>query len=388
MSPVRSVLIVGGGIGGLTLAAALGQRGIQADVVELKNEESVYGVGIIQPGNALRALRSIGLMEPCLRAGFQVSEYRYYDSDENLLASLKPLCVAGADAPAMNMLPRPALHQILQAAAEAAGARVRLGMTVDRLSQAREMAEQVDVVLSNGERESYDLVVGADGIRSKVRQLVFGKHIEPQFTGHGVWRYTTRRPTELNFQSMYMGVGVKAGLVPLTEDTMYLLLVSNEPGNPWFEPDRLGPSLYARMAPLKGMLASIRDEVRTAAGIIYVPIEEVILPLPWHRGRVVLIGDAAHASSPHIAQGAAMAIEDAVVLAELAASERPIGEALAEFEQRRFPRCKFVQDLSRKTGEDGNVDDPELCRTRNANIRRMFANPQPRPHELVLAEPI
>jgi 2-polyprenyl-6-methoxyphenol hydroxylase-like FAD-dependent oxidoreductase len=385
MSAVQSVLIVGGGIGGLTLAAALGQRGIRSDVAELKTVESVYGVGIIQPGNALRALRSIGLMEACLRAGFQVDEYRYYDADENLLASLRPLRVAGPDAPAMNMLPRPALHQILRSAADEAGATVRLGITVEDLSQS---SGGVDVTFSNGEKSSYDLVVGADGIRSKVRQLTFGSAFEPRFTGHGVWRYTTRRPPELIFQSMYLGVGVKAGLVPLTTDTMYLLLVSNEPSNPWFEADQLGPLLSERMKSFKGMLADLRKEVATGENIIYVPIEEVILPLPWHKGRVVLVGDAAHASSPHIAQGAAMAIEDAVVLADLVVGQGDVADALAKFEHRRFPRCKFVQDLSRKTGEDGNMEDPEFCSTRNENIRRAFANPQPRPHELMLAEPI
>ena len=137
MAHVQSVLIVGGGIGGLTLAAALGQRGIRCDVVELKAVESVYGVGIIQPGNALRALRSLGLMEACLQAGFQVSEYRYYDADENLLAALHPLRVAGPDAPAMNMLPRPALHQILRSAAEKVGATIRLGVTVESLRNQR-----------------------------------------------------------------------------------------------------------------------------------------------------------------------------------------------------------------------------------------------------------
>jgi 2-polyprenyl-6-methoxyphenol hydroxylase-like FAD-dependent oxidoreductase len=385
MASVRSVLIVGGGIGGLTLATALGQRGIHAHVVELKQSEAVYGVGIIQPGNALRALKCLGLMEPCLEAGFQVSEYRYYDADENLLASLKPLRVAGPDAPAMNMLPRPALHQILRSAAEQAGARIRLGVTVERIDQSD---AGVHVVLSNDEAHCYDLVIGADGIRSKVRELVFGREFEPRFTGHGVWRYTTKRPANLTFQSMYMGVGVKAGLVPLTAATMYLLLVSNEPGNPWLPADRLGALLCDRMKSFNGMLADLRGEIASANGIVYVPIEEVILPLPWHKGRVVLIGDAAHASSPHIAQGAAMAIEDAVVLAELLGSDDSVADVLAVFERRRFPRCKFVQDLSRKTGQEGNLADPDLCRARNENIKRMFARPQPRPHELVLAEPI
>jgi hypothetical protein len=133
----------------------------------------------------------------------------------------------------MNMLPRPALHQILRSAAEQAGARIRLGVTVERIDQSD---AGVHVVLSNDEAHCYDLVIGADGIRSKVRELVFGREFEPRFTGHGVWRYTTKRPANLTFQSMYMGVGVKAGLVPLTAATMYLLLVSNEPGNPGCPP--------------------------------------------------------------------------------------------------------------------------------------------------------
>jgi 2-polyprenyl-6-methoxyphenol hydroxylase-like FAD-dependent oxidoreductase len=385
MTSVRSVLIVGGGIGGLTLAVALEQRGICTDVIELKGSGSVYGVGIIQPGNALRALRAVGLMEPCLKAGFQVDEYRYYDANENLLASLKPLKVAGPDAPAMNMLPRPALHSILQSAAEAAGARIRIGLTIDSLQQSD---DSVEVFLSNGERAIYDLVVGADGIRSRVRQLVFGREFEPRFTGLSAWRHTTSRPRDLTYQSMYLGVGVKAGLVPLTDDTMYLLLVSAEPDNQWIPEEKVGALLSERMKSFGGMVGDLREEVTNAKSIIYTPIEEVILPLPWHRGRIVIIGDAAHASSPHIAQGATMAIEDAVVLGELVGSSTSVSDMLTEFERRRLPRCKFVQDLSRKTGEDGNLDDPELCRARNENIRRAFAEPQPRAHELILAEPI
>jgi 2-polyprenyl-6-methoxyphenol hydroxylase-like FAD-dependent oxidoreductase len=248
--------------------------------------------------------------------------------------------------------------------------------------------DAVDVMLSNGERSAYDLVVGADGIRSKVRKLLFGNQFDPQFTGLSAWRYTTRRPEHLTYQSMYLGVGLKAGLVPLTADTMYLLLVSKEPDNPWIPPDQTAPRLFQYMKSFKGMIGTLRDEVANAREVLYTPIEEVMLPLPWHRGRVVLIGDAAHALSPHIAQGATMAIEDAVVLAELIGKDGAIPDLLTEFERRRFSRCKFVQELSRKTGEDGNLDDPERCRARNENIKRIFSSPQPRPHELILAEPI
>jgi 2-polyprenyl-6-methoxyphenol hydroxylase-like FAD-dependent oxidoreductase len=385
MAGVKNVLIVGCGIGGLTAAVAFAKHGIHADIIEIKPEPSVYGVGIIQPGNALRALNSLGLMQACLAAGFPIEKYRYFDAQEHLLATLDLLRIVDADTPATNMIPRPALHRILVEAARASGVSMRFGLTLKSMTLDVGAA---DVELTDGSRGRYDLVVGADGIRSRVRGLLFGD-IRPQFTGHGVWRFTTKRSTQLDFQAMYMGVGLKAGLVPLTAETMYLLLVTNEPENRWMPADRLHLLLRDYLTPFGGMVAEARERLTDPKDVVYVPIEEVELAPPWHKGRAVLIGDAAHASSPHIAQGAAMAIEDAVVLAELAAmSGGDVETMLAAFERRRYPRCKFVQELSRKLGIDGNLTDAKLCRERNERIRRDFATPKPRPHELTLSEPI
>ena len=382
---VKNVLIVGCGIGGLTAAVAFAKHGIHADIVEIKPEPSVYGVGIIQPGNALRALNSLGLMQACLAAGFPIEKYRYFDAQEHLLATLDLMRIVDVDTPATNMIPRPALHRILMEAAQASGVSMRFGLTLKSMTLD---AGGADVELTDGTRGRYDLVVGADGIRSHVRGLLFGD-IKPQFTGHGVWRFTTKRAPQLDFQAMYMGVGLKAGLVPLTDDTMYLLLVSNEPENRWMPADRLHDLLRDYLTPFGGMVAEARERLTDPKDVVYVPIEEVELAPPWHKGRAVLIGDAAHASSPHIAQGAAMAIEDAVVLSDVTATGGGDVEAmLSAFEKRRYPRCKFVQELSRKVGIDGNIPDPALCRARNERIRRDFATPQPRPHELTLSEPI
>ena len=381
---VKKVLVVGAGIGGLTLAAALGQRGIEADVVEISVEQQVLGVGILQPGNALRALDSIGVLDACYAAGFPTDEYRYMDASGAPIATLQLLRIADPRRPAINMLPRPALHRILTDAAKSAGARIRMELTVRTLQQDERGA---NAVFTDGSRGAYDLVVGADGIRSSIRRMVFGE-TEPQFTGHGVWRVTTARPKELTYQAMYLGVAAKAGLVPLTQDTMYLLLVTNEPGNPRMPQDQLDRLIRERLAQFGGLIADVRERIDDPRSVVYGPIEEIILPPPWYNGRVVVIGDAAHASGPHIAQGAAMAIEDAVVLAELAASPMSVPEMLDAFMRRRYERCKFVQDTSRQVGVDGNLDDPAQCLARNERYRRMFADPQPRPHELRLAQPI
>jgi 2-polyprenyl-6-methoxyphenol hydroxylase-like FAD-dependent oxidoreductase len=121
---------------------------------------------------------------------------------------------------------------------------------------------------------------------------------------------------------------------------------------------------------------------------VYGAIEEVIIPTPWYKGNILLIGDAAHASSPHVSQGATMAIEDSVVLAELIEHGGTVDKILAQFMERRYERCKFVQDISRRIGEEGNLDDPKLCELRNERMRLAYRDPQPRPHEQKLAEPI
>jgi 2-polyprenyl-6-methoxyphenol hydroxylase-like FAD-dependent oxidoreductase len=245
------------------------------------------------------------------------------------------------------------------------------------------------VVLSDGSEETYDLVVGADGIRSHVRQMVFGRQFEPQFTGHGVWRFTVRRTPDVTHQIMLYGVGVKAGVMPVSNDQMYLLLVTNEPGNPWMPAENLDRLLRERLQPFTApVVTAIRDQIDDPSKVIYGPIEEVILPPPWFRGRVLVIGDAAHASSPHVSQGATMAIEDAIVLAELIGQNIPGDLVLEQFMARRYARCKFVQDVSRQVGVEGNVDDPVACDERNARMRESFRDPKPRPHERRMAEPI
>jgi 2-polyprenyl-6-methoxyphenol hydroxylase-like FAD-dependent oxidoreductase len=116
-------------------------------------------------------------------------------------------------------------------------------------------------------------------------------------------------------------------------------------------------------------------------------IEEVLMPPPWFKGRVVILGDAAHACGPQIAQGGAMAVEDAVVLAEEISRDATIPEMLHRFVERRYERCKFVQHWSRTIGDQNRIIDPQACRERNDSIRRS-ANDPLRPHELKLMESI
>ncbi|MCF5110036.1 NAD(P)-binding protein [Pseudomonas gessardii] len=346
---IRKVLIVGGGIGGLTAAIALRRKGIEADVIERDPNWSVYGVGIIQPSNVLRALHEIGLGDACIQNGRGFQGWRFCDAQGNLLGEAGSHNVLGPDYPPVNGIRRPALHKILTETTLGQGTLVRLGVT---LSSWVEDLEGVDAIFSDGTEGRYDLIIGADGAYSKLRQQIFGDMSKPSFTGQGVWRHNFERPRDLDWGMLFFGGKSKAGLVPISETLMYLFVATPEPGNPKHPTDQLHTLLKERLAEYGGIVKQLSEQIVDANDVVYRPMEVVMLPEPWHKGRVVLIGDAAHSSTPHLAEGAGMAIEDSVLLAEvLATNGQNVELALTMFEQRRAPRAKLVYDVSVRLGE-------------------------------------
>ena len=335
------VLVVGAGIGGLAAGAALARCGAEVEIVEINPTHEVLGVGINQPANSLRALRAIGVLDECLAAGYQFDRARFCDAAGNLVVEV--VSGLGGDVPANNALSRPDLQRILLGAADRAGTRIRRAVTVSELEQ---HGDRVQVGFTDGGSGEYDLVVAFDGIKSAMRQRLFGPEHEPVFSGFGVWRVTLPRPAEVTCSYIYQGLDAKPGVIPLNEQEMYMFLVTPEPGQPRHDPARFDVLVKERMAGFTGLPGELRDSLRGPEGIVYSPLSEVLLPLPWHRGRVVVLGDAAHACAPHITQGAGMALEDAVVLAALLDGGMPVLSALGELGERRWPRSKLVQDVS------------------------------------------
>jgi len=344
MTDVKKVLIVGAGIGGLGAAAALADRGIEVEIVEIKPEPNVYGVGINQPANSLRALKALGVLDEVLAVGFEFDCTKFNDHRGNLVVSVEST-LGGDGVPANTGLTRRDLHNILIGAAERAGAKITYATTVEEVRDDNGAAE---VRLSDGREEEVDLVVAFDGINSAQRKRLFGDQYDPVYTGYGVWRVTVPRPDEVTYLALFQSPGAKAGHIPLSRELMYLLLVHPEPHHARFDTARYVDMLRERLAPFEGLIGEIRDGLKDTDDVVYAPLSEVMLPAPWFKGRVLLCGDAAHACTPHITQGAAMALEDAVVLPEeLAATDTPLPERLRSFCERRYPRAKFVQDVSR-----------------------------------------
>ena len=363
MSTRQKILIVGGGIGGMVAAVALHQKQFEVEIVEVNPNWDVYGVGIIQLANALRALASVGLADQALAAGFAMDTLSFYSHEGHLLYAIPQPQLAGPQYPSSNALTRTRLHKLLQDAVQQAGIPVRLGVTVSELE---EKEDAVEVTFTDWTTARYDLVIGADGIRSLVRSLVFGTHYQPSYAGQMAWRYNVPRPPEVDNFQMFLGKsGNKAGFTPLSADLMYILLTDKQPETngswPRIPEERLAEVFRERLAEFGGPVATIRDTYITdSSKVVLRPFETILVPPPWYRGRVVLIGDAAHAMTAHIAQGAAMAVEDAVVLAEEVASKPTLLKALDGYMERRYERCKTLVEISMALCKGEINNDPTV----------------------------
>ena len=345
--------MIGAGIGGLTAAISLIKNGAEVEIIEKKPENDVYGVGLSQPGNALRGLKSIGLMEACYAEGLGADYNQWLRSDGTLIAQTPALRIADPNRPAYNNIGRPALQRILLTELQRLGATPRLATTADKLVT---NGDGVDVTFSDGRQARYDLALGIDGLRSQTRRIVFGDRFEPVYTGHAVFRIPVRRPSEVACNMIFFGNGKKAGLIPLTGETMYFWVVVNQPVNEFIPRDRLMEMARAAFSGFGGIVKGVADAIDDHDKVVYSPIEEVVMPLPWSSGRVLLMGDAAHASGPHLGQGAAVAIEDATTAGTMFHDRAAIPAAIEEFQRRRYPRAKFIQDETRLMGIRGQME--------------------------------
>ena len=372
-APVNKVLIIGGGFSGMAAAIELRKRGIAVDLVEIDPGWRSYGAGISLGGATMRALVQLGVIDAYLAEGAASDGVTIHIPTGQKVAELPTPRLAGPDVPGNGAIMRPALARILADATRASGTNVRLGCTFARIEQD---AGGVDVTFTDGNSGRYDLVIGADGLYSKVRATVFPDAPKPQYTGQGVWRAVLPRPADIDGTMMWLGPKIKPGLNPVSKDAMYLFVTEDRATNDHIDPSEFLVRVKALLAPFPDpRLQRARDALSEESQIIYRPLESLLMPTPWYRGRVVLIGDTVHATTPHLASGACIGIEDALVLADELSKAGSTDQALDRYLARRWERCRMVVQNSSRLGEIeiAGGDKEEHARIMRATLAALAA---------------
>lgn len=185
----------------------------------------------------------------------------------------------------------------------------------------------------------------------------------PSFSGQSCWRLATQRLPEIDRRHFFLGGEFKVGLSPVSDDEMYLFLLENMAIPEWREEETLAPRLRELLRDYGGPLARIRDGLDANSRIVFRPLETLRLPAPWHKGRTLLIGDAAHPTTPQLASGAGMAVEDALVLGQEIDRGASIDGIFEAFMARRYERCRLVVDNSIEIGRREQSRAPVASQT-------------------------
>jgi 2-polyprenyl-6-methoxyphenol hydroxylase-like FAD-dependent oxidoreductase len=367
----RSVLVVGGGASGNAVTILLRGAGITVDLIEASPDwHSSTGSGITLQGNALRVLRELGVWEQVSASGFAFGSVGMTAADGTVLFVAEDIQTGGPDLPATVGMQRPRLQQILSDAVRASGATVHLGVTAESLEQ---YGDGVSVRFSDGTEGRYDLVVAADGLNSATRAAI-GITDKPEPTGMAIWRIAAPRPEGLERTDLaYGGPAYIAGYCPTSESTLYAYVVEPCRDRASIPQQSYADEMRALTQGYGGFWPEIVKHIDDPAKVNYTWFDRHLVEGAWHRGRVVLVGDAAHCCPPTLAQGAAMSLEDASVLCELLTTRDDWGDQLfTDYRDRRLPRVRMVVDASVQLGRwvlDGvhDADVPGLIgRTMNA----------------------
>lgn len=361
MALIQNALIVGGGVGGMCAAIQLRKLGIAVDLVEINPAWAPDGAGITISGPTLRALREVGVVEEVLRRGGHWNAVDICGADGQVMKTVAVQPALGAeDLPGAAGILRPVLADILGRATTEAGAVVRLGVSFASVMQDE---DGVDVTFTDGRQGRYDLVIGADGVNSALRRWVMPEFPGPKFTGQGSWRAVVPRLRENS--TICMGRTTKAGMNPISDSQCYLFVLDKREGMDFIDPALWPEKLAELLEEFGGQVGEIRDGLRAGtlhdARVLYRPLAGHMIAGPWHRGRIVLLGDTVHATTPHLASGAGIAIEGAIVLAEELGRRHFLEGALLAYAGRHYDRARLVVTASGRMGriecEGGSVEE-------------------------------
>jgi 2-polyprenyl-6-methoxyphenol hydroxylase-like FAD-dependent oxidoreductase len=367
------VIVVGGGIAGLSAAIGLRRTGHDVIVLERAPRIDPVGAGLTLFANAMSALDRLGMRDGVAARGAPAKRSAILTWEGRELTEVPADLLEGTIA----------IHRAdLQRELAAAAGEVRLGAKITAVEQ---HDDGVVARGADGREERGDLLIGADGLSSVIRSAI--ADARPRYAGYTAWRGVSPVPVEPGRLTESWGVGERFGLVDIERGRTYWFATKNAPEREPDEPQGRKAEILRRFSGWHEPIAAVveaADESAILRNDVY-----YLEPLPsWSDGRVVLVGDAAHATTPGVGQGAAQAIEDAVVLADRVARSGDLATALADYEAIRRPRAEAVLKMSRRVDKAAQLASPLGWRLRNAIVRWLPDRAQRRQLEpLVRYEP-
>jgi len=354
------ILIVGGGIAGLSSAIALQDDGHDITIVETLEDWKPAGAGLHLPGNAIDALRALGIDQDVAAKSSAFPRLDYYDHRDRKLFALETEQLGW---PIFQALTRSEFHEIL--CAKLITPTIRFGLSVSAID---DEADQAQVSFTDGTSGSFDLVIGADGINSTVRRLAFGAEHTPQPTGYICWRWITDYPFGLTAPKFVIGHGQVILVMPVGGNRFYVYASTYDPGERIrnLPPSELAAHFARFDGPIRDMLSGVKPDTPIHEG----RLQQMVMP-EWLAGRVALIGDAAHGTLPTMAQGATQSIKDGLALANALRTDADVETALANWQAARLPEAHWVQQQSLKRMAFAKISGKAGVWLRNTLMRKI-----------------
>lgn len=365
MSESLRVLVVGGGIGGLALSGALSRAGAAVDLVEKSERWRPLGAGLVLGANAVAVLGALGLGDGLAACGHRLPRMSILEASGSMLQNMD-MAAAEAEIGPTYTVHRADLHHLLL---EHIGAtRVRLGTTVNAVEDGPAEAR---ARFTDGSEGTYDLIMGCDGLRSVVRELAFPQHkAEVSYAGYTCWRTVMPNVSGQEGAFEMWGSGLRVGLVPLRSGQLYVFMTENTAAHGTDPEDGRHAWVADKFKAFAGPARPVMEALAASPQLVLMrhDIEDLSAQI-WRGQRVGLLGDAGHATTPNLGQGAGMALEDALALTQALRQQPDPASALIAYERTRAARVERIVRTSRQLGAVAQWSNPVAVALHNLAMR-------------------
>lgn len=361
---MKKIIIIGGGIGGLCAAIAMQQNGFEVTVYEKVKKLGEVGAGLTLWSNAIKVLRALGVADEVIRMGSKVNHSQIRTANGDTLYDARMGEMESRYGEPVVAIHRAALHEILINALKPNTLKLDMGFVKFEQDE-----NKVTAYFDNGESDTADLLIGTDGIHSAVRRQIFPK-IQLRYSGYTAWRgvVETENDSAFGLTSESWGVGARFGIVRVDKSRVYWFATSNQPAGEKSTGEQRKAKLLSLFKdwhePIRHLLDSTPSDL-----ILQNDIHDIRPFASWSTGRVTLLGDAAHPTTPNMGQGACMAIESAYVLSHSLKEEADHRSALKRYESERHERTAWITNMSWTIGKGSQAGNPILCAVRNFMIK-------------------